>query len=485
MTRYRRFPCIPATGALTAGAALLLLAGSSASQDWTMWGGTPQRNMVSSIKNVPISWDVKSRKNIKWKADLGSQSYGNPVVSGGKVFVGTNNENPKNPAIKGDKGVLMCFREADGKFLWQAVSDKLAAGRVNDWPYQGVCSSPLVEGDRLYYVTNRGELVCLDAEGYLDGENDGPFQEETLKSQSDADIVWKLDMMEELGVFQHNMANSSPTSHGDLLFLETSNGQDESHVNIPSPRAPSFIAVNKKTGKVVWEDGSPGDRILHGQWSSPTLGTVDGVPQAFFPGGDGWLYGFNATTGEQLWKFDLNPKDAVWPKTRNDAIATPVFVDSRIYLATGQDPEHGEGIGHMYCIDASKKGDITQSGRIWHYDKIRRTISTAAVSGGLVYIPDFSGFLHCLDAQTGKPYWVHDMLAAVWGSPLVIDGKVYLGDEDGDMVVLQEGRELKVLAENTLGSSIYSTPVAANGVLYIVNRSELFAIANTGAGTGN
>jgi outer membrane protein assembly factor BamB len=441
--------------------------------------------MVSTMKNVPTTWDIKSKKNIKWRADLGSQSYGNPVIAGGKIFVGTNNENPRNPAIKGDKGILMCFREADGKFMWQAVSDKLAAGRVNDWPYQGVCSSPLVEGDRLYYVTNRGELVCLDTEGHLDAENDGPFQDEPSKSETDADIVWRLDMMEELGVFQHNMANSSPTSQGDLLFLETSNGQDESHVNIPSPRAPSFIAVNKKTGKVVWEDASPGDKILHGQWASPTLGTVNGVLQAFFPGGDGWLYGFNATTGEQLWKFDLNPKDAVWPKTRNDAIATPVFVDNRIYLATGQDPEHGEGIGHMYCIDPSKKGDITDTGRIWHYDKIRRTISTAAVSGGLVYIPDFSGFLHCLDAQTGKPYWVHDMLAAVWGSPLVVDGKVYLGDEDGDVIVLQEGKELKVLAENTLGSSIYSTPVPANGVLYVVNRSELYAIANTGAGTGN
>jgi outer membrane protein assembly factor BamB len=448
-----------------------------------MWGGTPQRNMVSSMKNLPVSWDVKSGKNIKWKADLGSQTYGNPVVSGGKVFVGTNNETPRNPAVTGDKGILMCFREADGKFLWQAVSDKLASGRVNDWPFQGICSSPLVEGDRLYYVTNRGEFVCLDTEGFLDGENDGPFQDEKLKTETDADTVWKLDMMEELGVFQHNMANSSPTSHGELIFIETSNGQDESHVNIPSPRAPSFIAVNKKTGKVVWEDASPGNNILHGQWSSPTVGMVGGTLQAFFPGGDGWLYGFNATTGEQLWKFDLNPKGAVWPKTKNDAIATPVFFDNKVYLATGQDPEHGEGVGHMYCIDPTKRGDITETGRVWHYDKIRRTLSTGAISNGLLYIADFSGFLHCLDVKTGQPYWVHDMLAAVWGSPFVVDGKVYLGDEDGDVAVLAEGKELKLLAENNMGSSVYSTPVPANGVLYIANRSELIAIAGAGAGS--
>lgn len=441
-----------------------------------MWGGTPQRNMVSPVKGLPTSWDIKSGQNIKWKIDLGAQSYGNPVVAGGKVFVGTNNENPKNAEIKDDKGILMCFRESDGHFLWQAVSDKLASGGANDWPLVGVCSSPLVEGNRLYYVTNRGELACLDTEGFTDGKNDGPYQDEIYKGATDADIIWKLDFMKELGVYQHNMANSSPAVWGDLLFVETSNGKDENDEKIPAPKAPSFIAVDKNTGKLVWQDNSPGDRILHGQWSSPALGEVRGLMQVFFPGGDGWLYGFNARTGEKLWSFDLNPKDAVWPKTRNDAIATPVFHEGKIYLATGQDPEHGEGVGRMYCIDPGGSGDITGSGNVWRFDKIRRTISTAAVADGLVYISDFSGFLHCLDAATGKPYWTYDMLAAVWGSPLAADGKVYLGDEDGDVVVMQAGREMKKIAELNMGNSVYSAPVPANGVLYIMTRSELYAV---------
>jgi outer membrane protein assembly factor BamB len=462
---------------------LVGLAWPLASQDWPMWGGTAHRNMTSSMKNLPASWDLKTKQNIKWKADLGSTSYGNPVVAEGKIFVGTNNDNPKNPDIKGDKGILMCFRESDGKFLWQAVSDKLESGKENDWPDQGVCSSPAVDGKRLFYVTNRGELVCLDTEGFLDGKNDGPYQGEIYKSSTDADIIWKLDMMKELGVFQHNMANSSPVIFEDLVLLETSNGRDDGHEKIPSPKAPSFIAVNKNTGKVVWQDNSPGDRILHGQWSSPALGAVNGEMQAFFPGGDGWLYGFNARTGEQLWKFDLNPKDAVWPKTRNDGISTPVFYEGKIFMSVGQDPESGEGIGHMYCIDPTKRGDITESGRVWRYDKIRRSISTAAIADGLVFISDFSGFLHCLDAQSGKPYWTYDMLAAVWGSPMLVDGKVYLGDEDGDVTVLQAGKELKKLAETNMANSVYSTPVPANGVLYVMTRSELYATANSQAGS--
>jgi outer membrane protein assembly factor BamB len=445
--------------------------------DWPMWGGTPDRNMVSDMKGLPTSWDLATKKNVKWIASLGSQTYGNPVVAGGMVFAGTNNEGLRNPKEPGDRGVLMAFRESDGEFLWQSTSEKLPGGRVNDWPYQGVCSSPLVEGKRLYYVTNRCEVVCLDTQGFRDGENNGPYKEEKFTGQTDADIIWKFDMMEEVGSQPHNMSNSSPVSFGDLIYVLTSNGQDESHVNIPSPKAPCIIALNKNTGKLVWEDNSVEDRILHGQWASPTVARIGGVDQVMVGQGDGWIRGYEALTGKKLWEFDCNPKDSVWQKTRNEMIATAVVYDEKVYIANGQDPEHGEGVGHLYCIDATKRGDITQTGRIWHYDKIRRSISTAAIKDGLIYYPDFSGFLHCLDAKTGQAYWVHDMLAAVWGSPMVVDGKVYLGDEDGDVVVLQASKEKKVLAEMNMGSSVYSTPVAAHGVLFISNRNQLFALA--------
>jgi outer membrane protein assembly factor BamB len=441
----------------------VLIASDPGGGDWPMWGGTPDRNMVSPMKGLPTSWDVKTGKNVKWMAQLGSQSYGNPVVAGGQVYVGTNNELVRNPKEPGDLGVLMCFRESDGKFLWQHANVKLPAGRANDWPYQGVCSSPLVEGDRLYYVSNRCELVCLDTHG--DGAGG-------------AKVIWKFDMMEEVGSQPHNMSNSSPVSYGDLVFVGTANGQDESHVHIPSPRAPAIIAVNKKTGKLAWEDNSVGERILHGQWASPTVAKIGDVVQVIHPQGDGWVRGYEALTGKKLWEFDTNPKDSVWPKTRNETIATPVVVDNVVYEANGQDPEHGEGVGHLYAIDATKRGDITQSGRLWHYDKIRRSISTGAFYNGLLFYADFSGFLHCLDAKTGKPYWTHDMLAAIWSSPMVIDGKVYLGDEDGDVVVLEASKEKKLIAEMNMGSSVYSTAVPANGALFIVNRNQLFALAN-------
>ncbi|NOT59256.1 MAG: PQQ-binding-like beta-propeller repeat protein [Acidobacteria bacterium] len=449
--------------------------------DWPMWGGTADRNMVSNMKGIPTTWNVEKKTNVKWVAAIGSQSYGNPTVASGTVFVGTNNEGLRDPKQGGDRGVLMAFDEKTGEFLWQATHEKLTAGRVNDWPFQGVCSSPLVEGDKVYYVSNRAELVCLDAKGFRDDENDGDVKDEKVKGKFDADVIWKFDMMEEVGNHPHNMANSSPVIWGDLILISTSNGQDESHVNIPSPKAPSMIAVNKKTGKLVWEVNEVKDKILHGQWSSPAVGKLGDTEQVVIGEGDGWVRSYTVADGKLLWSFDTNPKDSVWPKTRNEIIATPVLYDGKVYLANGQDPEHGEGVGHMYCIDPTKRGDITKTGLVWQYDKIRRTVSTCAIHDGLVYYSDFSGFLHCVDAKTGQAYWTHDLFAAIWGSPVVIDGKVYLGDEDGDVVVMQAGKEKKLISEVNMGSSVYSTPVPANGALFIMNRNQLYSLAVSGA----
>ena len=195
-----------------------------------------------------------------------------------------------------------------------------------------------------------------------------------------------------------------------------------------------MIAVDKKTGKLAWQVNDAGDRILDGQWSSPAVGAIGGVVQVVIGEGDGWVRGYEALTGKKLWEFDTNPKDSVWPKTRNEIISTPVIWQNKVFIANGQDPESGQGPGHLYAIDATKRGDITVSGRLWHYDKIKRSISTGAIANGLLFYADFTGYLHCLDVNTGQPYWTHDTLSAVWGSPMVIDGKVYLGDEDGDVL---------------------------------------------------
>jgi outer membrane protein assembly factor BamB len=155
-----------------------------------------------------------------------------------------------------------------------------------------------------------------------------------------------------------------------------------------------------------------------------------------------------------------------------------VIYDNKVYIGLGQDPEHGEGVGHLWAIDATKKGDVPQSAAVWHrgYKDFNRTMSTVAIADGLLYAADLSGFVYCMDALTGELYWTYDAYAAIWGSPYVVDGKVYIGDEDGDIAVLKTGKQKELLYEVNMGSAVYTTPVAKNGVLYVTNRATLFAL---------
>jgi outer membrane protein assembly factor BamB len=549
--------------------------------DHRMFGGTPARNFVN-LHDTGLSHEFpKSEEDekvrvlgnrVKWKAELGSRAYGGPIVAGGRVYVGTNNENPRNiymgtnnqgPRNKnntGDKGIMMCFDEATGDFLWQMVHDKLPGGLINDAPWEGVCATPTVENGRVYYVSNRCEVVCLDANGFANG-NDG-YQTEQYRTPTDADVLWSYDMYKELKVFPHNMTDCSPLIVGDLIFVVTANGVDENHANIPFPDAPSFIALSKQSGKLVWKSSLPGRNIMHGQWANPTYAVVGGKPQVIFPGGDGWLYSLEPETGKVIWKFDANPKDSKYELggkgTRSDFIGTPVLYKDKLYIGTGQDPEHFDGVGHFWCIDLTKQGDVSpdlvvddkkdppvtkpnpNSAVVWHFggDEKRgfvkrdfvfgRTMSSACIVDDVLYIGDIAGYLHCLDAKTGARYWQWDTKAAIWGSAYYVDGKVILANEDGDMYFFKHEKTHEVMdevdagsragtdAENKakaggkdesdarkagndardeaaaavrekvkakyllqkveVGEPIRSTPIVANGVLYILTEKTLYAV---------
>lgn len=473
--------------------------------DHTMFGGTPGRNFVNTHEKgisheFPKSEEDPKAKvlgnRVKWKETLGSRAYGGPIVAGGKVFVGTNNENPRNKRDRGkatddnpdgapaDKGIVMCFEEKTGKFLWQMVHDKMESGQVNDWPREGVCSTPIVEGDRIYYTSNRCEIVCLDVNGMANG-NQG-FDKEKYAAPSDGDVIWSFDMYKELKVFPHNMTDCSPLIVGDLLIVVTANGVDENHLNIPFPDAPSFVCVNKKTGKLVWKSALPGKAIMHGQWANPTYAVIKGKGQVVLPGGDGWIYAVEPETGNLIWKFDANPKDSKYELggkgTRSDFIGTPVVYKDRIYIGTGQDPEHFEGIGHFWCIDPSKQGDISpdvvvdekkdppvtkpnpNTGVIWHYGGdekqpfakrdyvFGRTMSSACIIDDVLYISELAGYLHCVDANTGKKFWQYDTKSAIWGSAYYVDGKIILANEDGDIYFFKHEAKHEVLDEVAEGS---------------------------------
>ncbi|HAT60756.1 MAG TPA: pyrrolo-quinoline quinone [Opitutae bacterium] len=488
--------------------------------DWPMWGRTPDRNMIGEAKNLPVNVepgdyvsgtddiDPSTTENVLWVAKLGSQAYGNVTVAGGKVFAGTNNESPRDPKQLGDRGVLMAFNEENGEFEWQLLIPKLGAGKVSDWEYVGLCSSPAVEGNKVYVVTNRGEAVCLDLNGLTNG-NDGPFQDEANYMSADgnpvelsnghADILWIYDMREELGVFPHNVSSCSPLVVDDLLYVSTSNGVDWSHNNIPAPFSPALVALNKTTGELVGEEASQvSERVLHASWSSPAYGDINGTPLIIWGGGDGICYGFEpkpvvGSEGyeilNEVFRYDANPpeyrmkegksiKYATYPGP-SEIISTVVVHDNKAFALIGQDPEHGDGVGMLSAIDASMRGDISGKA-IWTYKDIGRTVSTPSIYNGMIFVAEYDGDIHCLDLDTGKVNWVHATDSRIWGSTLVADGKVYLPNEDGQLVVLAATKEKEELATVEFFTPIYSSPVVAKDVLYVATQTHLYALKRGG-----
>jgi beta-lactamase regulating signal transducer with metallopeptidase domain/outer membrane protein assembly factor BamB len=411
-------------------------------------------------QTVPTDFDLESGKNVRWRVPLGSVTMRAPLVHADQIYVGTNNHHAYNSRYPTDVdlGVLLCFRKSDGKFLWQHSNEKLPTGRAHDWPLQGVTSRPSVEGDRLWYITNRCEIVCLDTQGFHDLQNDGVIKDEVPAEANEADVVWRYDMMAELGVRPHNISTCTVAIWKDRIFAVTGNGVGESH-QAGVADAPSFIALDKQSGQLLWSDNSPGQNVLHGQWGSPVVAELAGRTQVIFPGGDGWLYSFDPLGGPDgrsslIWKFDCNPKDSTWVLggrgTRNNLLHAPTVHQGLLYIAMGQDPEHGSGPGRVWCIDPSGTGDVSpelvfnksdpetlvphrraqaciaengdftrpnpNSKAVWQFtgqdvdgngeltieESMSRSLSSISIKDDLLFVSDVDGILHCLDRRTGR-----------------------------------------------------------------------------------
>ena len=496
--------------------------------------------MISEEKNLAEAFDPKTGKNIRWTAKIGTETHSTPVVAGGRVFIGTNNGEPRDPKHQGDRGVLMCFDEKKGDLLWQLVVPKREEDPYHDWPKSGISSPATVEGDRVYVVSNRGEVMCLDVRGMANG-NDGPYHDESVHMTPrgtnappqplqvgplDADIIWIFDLTSGAGIWSHDAAHSSILIQGQHLYLNSGTGVDNTHKRIRTPDAPSLVVLDKATGLLVARDDEHiAPNVFHCTWSAPSLGEVNDHPLIFFAGGNGVVYSFdlidqssrreaglpgkvetqdlkpgaekispqsaptsagsNVLKLKKVWQFDFDPtapKEDVHRFNSNrrespsNIYGMPVFFRNRIYVAGGGDLFWGKNEAWLKCIDATKTGDITRSGEIWSYLLDRHVMSTPAVQDGLVFIADCGRKVHCVDAQTGKPYWTHEIKGDVWASPLAADGKVYLGTRSGEFWVFAASKEKRILSFIELGSPISATVTAANGVIYVATMTHVYAI---------
>jgi outer membrane protein assembly factor BamB len=500
---------------LVSALAVAVLAQPALAADQPQWGQAWSRNLASNERGLPSSFDPQTGRNVKWSARLGTETHATPIVAGGRVYIGTNNGEPRDPKHQGDRGVLMCFEEKTGLLLWQLVVPKRVEDIYFDWPRSGICSPATVEGERVYIVSNRGEVLCLDALGMANG-NDGPFRDEgahmtpageppMTPGPLDADILWLFDLPTGAGIWSHDAAHSSILIRGNLLYLNTGTGVDNTHKRIRAPDAPSLVVLDKRTGRLVARDNEHiAPNIFHSTWASPSAGEVNGRPLIFFAAGNGIVYAFDPIpdppspqepSGQsntpplqflrRVFQFDFDPGA---PKTNvhkynsnrrespSNFFGMPVFYQNRLYVAGGGDIWWGKNQAWLKCIDATRTGDITTNGLVWSYPLQRHVMATPAIWDGLVFIADCGHQLHCVDALTGQPFWTHELKGEAWASPLVADGKVYLGTRDGSFYVFAAHRQKQLLSAIDLDSPISSTATAANGVLYVSTMTRLYAL---------
>jgi HEAT repeat protein/outer membrane protein assembly factor BamB len=453
--------------------------------EWPMLGGHPDRNAVATNGNPPKNWNPETGENILWQTRLGNQTYAAPVVAGGYVFVGTDNGEPRDVSDPREEGVLMAFAADTGRFLWQDTAPYILNNGLYNFLLPQTTSTPLVEFDRLYYVTAQAQLRCLYIPSPIEQRTGTSARTNALMiAEAAPQTIWELDLGTELGVYPHEAPNCSVVGVGDLLMVCTGNGVDSTHTGIPAPRAPSFIGVDKRSGRVVWQVVGPSPRVLHGQWSSPSLGRVRDRTLAFFGGGDGWVYALDPLTDQEQWRFDGNPKAAIYRPSsdipgvtnRNSIIACPVFHAGRVYLTMGEDPTHGDGMGRLMAIAADGSGDITATGRVWEYIDLHRAICTPIIHDGLIYVGDNYGQVHCVDLETGKRVWIHDQMSRIWGCMALVGDRLYVGDEGGTMVVYRAGRKMEILAKIDMPGPLYGSPAVSGDTLYLATSSQLYAI---------
>ena len=395
--------------------------------DWPAWRG-PSGDGITADTNLPLTWSAT--ENVKWKTALPERGNSTPIVSGARIFL--------TQAV-GTRRTLMCFDRADGKLLWQQGPEWSEVERTHQTnPF--CAASPVTDGERVIAWFGSAGLWCFDFAGKE---------------------LWHVD----LGKQDHEWGyGGSPVLDGDLCILNFG----------PGPRS-FLIAVEKKTGKKVWQrdvpppatpEGNGASQGWSGSWSTPVVFHIGARDElvATLPGG---VFGFEPATGKELWRCNgLNPL----------VYANPLFGDGTIVAVGGFG---GQAIG----VKAGGAGDVTATHRLWQVKSNPQRIGSGVFAGGHVFIASDAGIVQCLDPQTGAVVWqerpkVPGDRAASWSSIVAAGDRLYINTQGTDTVVLRAAPKFEQLAVNSLGDGLTnSSPAVSDGEIFLRTHAHLWAIA--------
>jgi outer membrane protein assembly factor BamB len=424
---------------------VVLGAGSAGrAADWFSWRG-PEQNGVVREKAVVTDWSP-SGKGLVWKSTEGGRST--PLVMNGRVyFIG--------PVGDGEclQERVICLDAKTGRTIWEhrfnVYFTDIVANRVG---WTSVAGDP--ETGNLYAHGTGGDFLCLDRDGRL---------------------LWQRSLTQEYNrVSGYGGRLMNPVVDEDrviISFLNTNWGNQAK----PSHR---YVAFDKRSGRVVWW-AEPGGPPADTTYAIPLVTVVGGRRLLIAPNADGKIYGLEARTGRTIWSFALS---------KVGLNGSPVGEGKYVYVSHSEENLDTTLMGRLVCIDASGSGDITRSGEVWRLDGLDAGYASPALANGRLYVVDNSANLHCVDAKTGRRAWQQKLGRVGKGSPVVTsDGVIYVGEQNGVFYILRDaGTTCEVLSRQAFEGpdhavdELFGSPAVVDGRVYFMTRYASYCLGMEG-----
>ncbi|MEZ6045163.1 MAG: PQQ-binding-like beta-propeller repeat protein [Planctomycetaceae bacterium] len=422
--------------------------------DWAHWRG-PEMNGISRETGLVDTWSLEadgtSGENVLWVAPIGGRST--PVIMNGRVYFNcrtTHDVNDPKEKIHAQEQVV-CLDLNSGEVIWKDVFNVFQT----DIPAPRIGWASMVadtETGNVYVHTVSGLFRCYSADG---------------------EVLWEYAMREDFGLISgYGGRTQTPIIDEDRVIVSflCLNWGDTAK---PPPKQ-SYYVFDKKNGDLLWVSG-PGGAPEDTNYSCPIVTVIDGTRMLIGGNSDGAVHAMNARTGENIWTFEMS---------KRGLNATPVVDGNLIYISHGEDNIDTTEFGRIQCIDATGTGNITETGSVWRVDNIKAGYTGLLVKDGILYVVTDTGKLYAFDGKSGEELWIQNLGTVGKGSPVWADGKIYVMEVNGNVLILKPSREkCEVLSHVRLGSAngqgmdeIYASPAISNGKVVLVTRDRTICI---------
>lgn len=405
--------------------------------NWPQWRG-PRADGTSQEKGIPIRWGPT--ENIAWKAPLEGLGSSTPVVWEDSIFltsqVGSGQSAGRDfqnaTAVKNITGgtniefLVQAFHRLNGRLLWTyrlPVTKPLPAVHVK---HNLASPSCITDGERVYAWFGTGHLVALEMGGK---------------------VAWKQNLGQDYHPFDIRWGHgSSPALHKDALILLCDH-----------PPASYMLALDKHTGKRLWlVDRGKGKR----SYTTPLV----------IPGRDGdqlivnttnKIEAFDPVTGKSLWAIG---------QPNRVPVPTPVYHDGVLYASRGYRS------GPYLAVLTDTASHPSKPRLLWRVPTGAPYVSSLIYYDSLIYMATERGIMSCIEASTGKIVWRERLGGVFSASPVAADEKIYFTKENGQTLVIDAGRELKIVAQNETGERIVASPAISGGHLFLRTDDNLIRV---------